>query len=41
MLNKYNQLAIKDGIDIIVVESLAFKRYLDVAQLIKNNRCSY
>lgn len=34
-LNKHNKLPIEDGIDIIVVDSLAFKRYLDVAKLIK------
>ena len=34
-LDKYGKLPNEDGIDIIVVDSLAFKRYLDIAILIK------
>lgn len=33
--DKYDRLPIDDGIDIIVVDSLAFKRYLEIAKLLK------
>lgn len=34
-LDEYGKLPIEDGIDVIVVDSLAFKRYCDIAVLLK------
>jgi putative ATP-dependent endonuclease of OLD family len=34
-LNKHGKLPIEDGIDVITVNSLAFKRFLDIAKLLK------
>lgn len=34
-LDEYGKLPIEDGIDLIVVDSLAFKRYCDIAVLLK------
>ncbi len=35
--DKYNKLPINDGIDIIAVNALAFKRYCDIAILVNKN----
>ena len=34
-IDEYNHLPIEDGIDIVSVHSLAFKRYLDIARVLK------
>jgi len=34
-LNNYGKMPIEDGVDVIVVDSLAFKRYLDIAKIVK------
>ena len=34
-LDEYGKLPIEDGIDVIVVDALAFKRYCDIAVLLK------
>lgn len=34
-LDEYGKLPLEDGIDVIVVDSLAFKRYCDIAVLLK------
>lgn len=34
-MDEYGKLPIEDGIDVIVVDSLAFKRYCDIAVLLK------
>lgn len=36
-LNNYGKMPIEDGVDVIVVDSLAFKRYLDIAKIVKKN----
>lgn len=36
-LNKYGKLPIEDGIDIITVKGLSFKRFLEIAKLLKKH----
>lgn len=36
-LDEYSKLPIEDGIDVISVRSLAFKRFLNIAKVVKNN----
>lgn len=36
-LTKYHKMPIEDGVDVIVVDSLAFKRYLNVARIVNKH----
>lgn len=38
-LQEYKKLPIEDGIDVISVRGLSFKRFLDIAKILKNNVC--